>query len=417
MKACPACARLYPDDGGFCPVDGQALRSATQVPIQASDDERVGSLVSLRYQIRRVVADGGMGRVYEALDMQEKRRVALKMLHADVASDQVAVQRFKREFEVSKDLPHDHIIDVLDFQKEGGTYALLMEFLDGEELRMVLQREKTITPGRVVRMVAQIALGLDAAHAKKFVHRDLKPDNIFLCGTREGDIVKILDFGSVKDKSAGAKKLTMLGTTIGSPYYMAPEQAQGLETLDHRADVWAIAAIAYECLTGTVPFQGNNGPTILLSIMTKEPVPPSEAGKAKAAIPIPPTVDEVMEHAFVKNPAGRIASVGDLANRLGAAYALPGDFRAWATVPQHQLDEQIKASLPSLMTPRVRAEAMADPFASAAMDQAFQAAAPVPSGPIAPMGVPKAGLPPWLLLVGIGAVCLVIGAVVMVFLR
>jgi serine/threonine-protein kinase len=420
VKACPACARLYPDDAGFCPVDGEGLRSATQVPVQASDDERVGSLVAMRYQIRRVVADGGMGRVYEALDMQEKRRVALKMLHSDVASDQVAVARFKREFEVSKDLPHDHIIDVLDFQKEGGTYALVMEFLDGEELRTVLQREKTITPGRVVRMVSQLAIGLDAAHEKKFVHRDLKPDNVFLCGTREGDIVKLLDFGSVKDKSVGAKKLTMLGTTIGSPYYMAPEQAQGLDTLDHRADVWAIAAIAYESLTGSVPFQGNNGPTILLSIMTKDPIPPSEAGKAKAAIPIPITVDEVMEHSFVKNPQGRIPSVGELANRFGHAYGLVGDFRQWATIPQHQLDEDIKANLPALQA-KVKAEVMGDPFAApmaaSAMDSAFQAAPPPSPYSVEPAGVPKQGLPPWLLLVGIGAVCLVIGAVVMVALR
>ena len=222
----------------------------------------------------------------------------------------------------------------------------------------------------------------------------------------------------MKDKSAGAKKLTMLGTTIGSPYYMAPEQAQGLDTLDHRADVWAIAAIAYESLTGTVPFQGNNGPTILLSIMTKDPIAPSEAGKAKAAIPIPITVDEVMEHGFVKNPQGRISSVGELANRLGQAYGLQGDFRQWAVMPQHQLDETIKVNLPALQA-KVKAEVMADPFAASAMDTAFQAAAPPPpaSYPMEPAGMPKKGLPPWLLLVGIGAVCLVIGAVVMVALR
>ena len=131
MKACPACSRLYPDEAGFCPVDGQALRSATQVPVMATDDERVGTLVAMRYQIRRVVADGGMGRVYEALDMQGKRRVALKMLHSDVANDQVSVERFKREFEISQLLPHEHIVEVYDFQKEGATYALVMEFLDG----------------------------------------------------------------------------------------------------------------------------------------------------------------------------------------------------------------------------------------------------------------------------------------------
>ena len=117
-----------------------------------------------------------------------------------------------------------------------------------------------IAPARLVRMLAQAAFALDAAHAMKLVHRDLKPDNLFLCQTREGDIVKVLDFGSVKDKGESAKKLTVLGTTIGSPFYMAPEQAQGLDTLDHRADVWALAAIAYECLTAHVPFSGKQRP-------------------------------------------------------------------------------------------------------------------------------------------------------------
>jgi serine/threonine-protein kinase len=424
VKACPTCARLFPNDAGFCSADGASLLPAEQVPVQAGDDPRLGSTVARRYHIRRVVADGGMGRVYEALDTQTDRRVALKMLHSDVANDTVAVARFKREFQVSSQLPHAHIIDVLDFQQEGGTYALVMEFLDGEELRTALQRDKTLSPGRVVRMVSQTAIGLDAAHASKFVHRDLKPDNIFLCGTREGDVVKILDFGSVKDKSENAKKLTMLGTTIGSPYYMAPEQAQGLDTLDHRADVWAVAAIVYESLLGTVPFPGNSGPTILLSIMTKDPVPPSEAGK-KAGLQIPPTLDDVIEEAFVKNPAGRIPSVGELANRIGKALGLQGDFHQWAATPVDQLEAQISAALPSLMT-QVSVQSagvMADPFASpamtmqsarSAMDDAFRQGTP-PVEVLDTLPIKKG--PPVALLVGIGALFLLLGGVAAFLLK
>ena len=281
MKACPACGRLYPDDAGFCPVDGAQLTSATQVPVLADNqDARIGQLLCNRYQVRRVVADGGMGRVYEALDMQARRNVALKVLHPDVSRDQIAVERFKREFEVSKMLPHDYIVEVLDFQPTPDeSFVLAMEFLYGEELRATLKREQVISPARMLRMLSQVAIGLDEAHARKFVHRDLKPDNLFLCQTHEGDIAKLLDFGSAKDKGESAKKLTVLGTTIGSPFYMAPEQAQGLETLDHRADVWALAAIIYECVVGRVPFIGNNGPSILLQILTKEPAPPSEAAQ------------------------------------------------------------------------------------------------------------------------------------------
>src|SRR5688572_4078468 len=110
MRACGVCGRLYPDDAGFCPIDGTALVSATQAPVASSDDDsRIGQLMCGRYQVRRVVADGGMGRVYEALDMADKRNVALKILHPDVATDDVALERFKREFEVSKQLKHEHI--------------------------------------------------------------------------------------------------------------------------------------------------------------------------------------------------------------------------------------------------------------------------------------------------------------------
>ena len=145
MKACPTCGRLYPADAGFCPVDGAALTSATQVPVVPDDkDPRVGQMLAERYEVRRVVADGGMGRVYEALDLVERRNVAVKILHREIAGDAVQVERFKREFEVSKLLPHDHIVEVLDFTElPDGSCAMVMEFLFGEELRQTLDRGDT----------------------------------------------------------------------------------------------------------------------------------------------------------------------------------------------------------------------------------------------------------------------------------
>jgi serine/threonine-protein kinase len=312
VKTCEACHRLFADDGGFCPIDGKPLvRCADTEPPSDKTDKRVGAtFCGGRYQIWRRVADGGMGRVYQALDKQVERSVALKILHSDVAQDAVAVERFKREFECSLSLPHDHIVDVLAFEEtEDGSYALVMEYLEGEELRMLLKREKVIPPERLVRMLSQSAVALQAAHDRKIVHRDLKPDNLFLCGAREGDSTKILDFGSVRDNSTGAKKLTVMGTTIGSPFYMSPEQAQALPDLDHRADVWSMAAIAYECLTGTLPFSGNNGPSILLAILSNDPKPPSEAGKAHG---VPPTLDPVIEASLAKNHQIRTPTVGAL---------------------------------------------------------------------------------------------------------
>jgi serine/threonine protein kinase len=347
VKSCPLCGRLFPVDAGFCPIDGQQLVSASQAPVaNSTEDPRVGTALFGRYQVRRVVADGGMGRVYEALDLVSHRSVALKILHSEVANDEVAVQRFRREFDVSQLLSHDYVVEVLDFQPTGdGSYALVMEFLYGEELRNALKRETVLSSARIVRMLAQLAEGLDAAHAKKLVHRDLKPENIFLCQNRDGDAVKILDFGSVKDKADNAKKLTVMGTTLGSPFYMAPEQAQGLETLDCRADVWALAAILYECMTGAVPFGGVNGPSILLEILTKAPVPPSERAAGQKYV-VPPTVDREISHAFQKNPAMRISSAGELADRVGQAYGLLGTHHDWTTLTQAELDAQISERMP-----------------------------------------------------------------------
>jgi serine/threonine-protein kinase len=372
-----------------------------------------------------------MGRVYEALDMREKRNVALKVLHAEVAGDEVAVERFKREFEVSKQLPHDYIVEVLDFlPTKDASYALAMEYLYGEELRATLKREVVISPARLVRMLSQIAIGLDEAHRRNFVHRDLKPDNLFLGQTSDGDIVKILDFGSVKDKGESAKKLTVLGTTIGSPFYMAPEQAQGLETLDHRADVWALAAIAYECVTGQVPFQGSNGPSILLEILTKDPKPASLTAQGKK-YPVPATLDRVLAQAFKKMASLRMESVGALADAVGRAYGLEGGHVAWARTREVELAQQIEERLPSILSTKLDApkKTVADDFfgeSSALGDGPELGAGPVPppvssatqpwssDNDTASMEIPTKPVVPLLLLVGGSA--LLVGVLVVVVL-
>jgi serine/threonine protein kinase len=350
VRACRVCGRLYPDDARFCPVDGQGLYSATQVPVSGDDTSgRVGQVLFERYQVRRIIADGGMGRVYEALDLVGQRHVALKVLHPEVATDPVAVERFKREFEVSAQLSSMHVVDVLDFRAtHDGSYALIMEFLYGEELRATLRRERHVKPERVVRMLSQLALTLDEAHEKDLVHRDLKPENLFLCQTSDGDIVKVLDFGSVRDNTASAKKLTVMGTTIGSPYYMPPEQAQGLDTLDRRADVWALGAITYECLTGEVPFKGVNGPSILLEILTKQPLPPSGVHNARQ-VDIPRGVDDAVLRALQKMAALRTPTAGQLADEVGRGYGLDGGHSDWAVTSEEQLGRLILARLPRLM--------------------------------------------------------------------
>jgi tRNA A-37 threonylcarbamoyl transferase component Bud32 len=440
MKSCAKCRRGYPDDAHFCAADGSELISASLVPAASDADPRLGVRLCDRYELRRVVADGGMGRVYEGIDKQESRRVAVKILHDSVASDEVALERFKREYEISSKLPHAHIVKVLDFQRDevAGVWLLVMEFLEGEELRVTLKREHKLPPARVVRMLAQVAIGLDEAHARNYIHRDLKPDNVFLCGSREGDVVKLLDFGSAKDKNQQSKKLTVMGTTIGTPFYMAPEQAQGLETLDARADVFAMGAIAYECLAGKVPFGGTNGPQILLAIMTREPTPITDI-----APELPAALEFVLEEALVKNPALRFASLGKLADAFGLAFGLSGSHRDWAYVPEAGLDTLIRDGLAA-----AKARTEADPFAAPraghpkpvdaanaggfppvaqhagasvndlrgdarAMDAAFAATAPA-FYPVEP--APKAR-PPAVLIAGVVAALLVIAILGFVLMR
>lgn len=414
MKACPSCHRLFPDEGGFCPIDGARLAGTADLAAPADpEDKRVGRAVCQgRYRIYRRVADGGTGRVYQALDTREQRGVALKILHPEVAMDEISVERFKREYRLSSELPHKHIVEVLSFEAtEDESFALVMEYLEGEELRMLLKREKVLPPERVVRILSQVALGLAAAHERKIVHRDLKPDNVFLCHTRDGDDVKILDFGSVRDNSEGAKKLTVMGTTIGSPFYMAPEQAQGLQSLDHRADVWSMAAIAYECLTGRVPFEGSTGPSILLAILSNEPKPPSEAG---AAHHVPLTLDPVMEVALMKDAQLRIATAGALVDRIGAAYGLGGGHAEWASVPQEQLAQRIREGLPKALEAH-KSSAQA-PAALSAMDAAFQDEKASAFDEDIVMGVPekRAG---WLVPVALVALLGVVAVVAFLFVR
>jgi serine/threonine-protein kinase len=405
LKGCAKCQRLYEDDAGFCPIDGTPLAALAQLAVPTDpDDPRIGQIIcNGRYQIRRKVADGGMGRVYQALDCHKQRNVAIKVLHAEVAVDRVALERFKREYGLSAELPHDHIVEVLDFQKtEDRTYALVMEYLEGEELRMFLKREKVIPAARLVRVLSQLAIGLEEPHRRQLVHRDIKPDNIFLCHTEAGPVAKLLDFGSVRDNTEGAKKLTVIGTTIGSPFYMSPEQAQGLPELDHRADVWSLAAIAYEALTGSVPFGGSTGPQILLAILGKEPELPSDVGRAHG---VPPTLDEVIVAALTKDVSRRISTVGELADRVGWAYGLEGAHRTWAATPEHDLEAQIHERLPALLAAAERATRLTldGPASNVFKDDEY--AMGVPEGPSAfvYIGIGIVGL-----LVLMGAVALML---------
>ncbi len=393
MRACPRCGRLYPDkDSGFCQADGLALAAADTVRPSDPGDDRVGSVLQGRYRLFRVVADGGTARVYEALDVSRGQHVAVKVLRRDRLDDVISLERLRREYEYGQRLRAAHVVEAVDFlPTEDGSHALVTEFLSGEELRGLLKRERCVAPARAVRILSQVAVALSAAHSCGLVHRDLKPENLFLCQTQDGDDVRVLDWGSVKDTSAH-EPLTVLGTAIGSPFYMSPEQAQGLDTVDRRTDVWSLAVIAYEMLSGRLPFTGPTGPAVLLALITM-PAPPLRLGEGPAAL-LPPSVDAALALGLRKEPSARAESASVFVNALGRALGLEGSCEQWARSPLAVVESQLDLCTPT----RVSAE---EAFFGAG-EPSWSSAAPARAGRA------RSARPYYLLLgiaLGLGALC------------
>jgi serine/threonine-protein kinase len=238
----------------------------------------IGREVGGKYRILRVVGRGGMGAVYEAENLALGKRVAIKLIDLESSGQSEAVQRFEREARTAGALESSHIVQVFDVGKlEDGRPYLVMELLRGENLGARLHRLGPLTVSEALHVTVQVLRGLHRAHDSGVVHRDLKPENIFLVET-DGDpmFAKIVDFGISKITRRGgsldANTLTKRGVVLGTPFYMAPEQAQALADLDGRADLWSLGAILYECLTGRRPFTGDNYEQVIIAICT-QPAP------------------------------------------------------------------------------------------------------------------------------------------------
>ena len=280
----------------------------------------MGTLLGDAYRIGRRIADGGMGTLYEARHVRLERRCAVKVLAPELAANREAVARFHREAEITSQLAHPHIIHVLDFGlTPAGAPYLAMEFLEGEDLARRLRRAGRLPLDTTVRIVRQVASGLAATHARDIVHRDLKPANIFLMAIEnEPDFVKVVDFGISKIRNA-TSKLTRASVLMGTPSYMAPEQANGrVEAIDHRTDQWALACIAWEMLAGQSPFVARDLTTLLYQVVNDDP--PSLAARTR---PLPPEVEQVLRRALSKRQGDRFGSIAAFARALEAAAAAP----------------------------------------------------------------------------------------------
>ncbi len=265
-KICPTCAATFPASQAFCPSDGTALRS------DMPGDAIVGTVVAERYLVTELLGEGGMGKVYLAQHVKLPRRAALKVLHQNMVRDADALARFNREATNASKIDHERVARVFDFGETAtGLVYLAMEYVDGRTLKQALAEDGPMSLSRTATLVRQIADGLDAAHRSGIVHRDLKPDNILVAKTAAGgDACKVVDFGIAKALGSGERSLTRTGFVVGTPEYMSPEQLLG-EPIDHRSDVYALALLGYQCLTGVTPFDSRTPDRGLMARLANEP--------------------------------------------------------------------------------------------------------------------------------------------------
>ena len=389
---CPSCGGELPPAATTCPSCGAAVPAPA--PVQASPptagrglkvlsdrEERVVQPVRLadvllgRYRLVEKVGEGGMGTVYIAHDEELHRQVAVKLLAANLVNDADVVERFEREARLTAGLDHPNIVPIYDVGRHEGRPFFVMKLLKGDTLAGHLMNQGGFTSDETQKLMRQLASGLDYLHQRGFIHRDIKAGNVFV---GEDGHATILDFGILRSRTA-TQGLTRTGMVMGTPHYMAPEQALGLKDVDHRVDLYALGVVLFECLTGTLPFEADSE---LRLIQMQAHAPPPDIIDRAPWISRP--VADVVRKALAKNPADRFNTGLELCKALEAAYreskghpAAPP--RAATPAPQ-------RAPVPSHTVPSLRMRAQA----------AEQGAPPVVQG--VPLDAPPRRQGRWLLV-------------------
>lgn len=320
---------------------------------QAARKDRTGEQVG-KYRLVRRIGEGGMGEVYEARHTLVGRREAIKLLRTEYASNEQLYARFQQEAMIAGALESQHIVPVRDLGcASDGTPYMVMDLLDGQSLASLLATHGPFELGHALDIIHQACSGVVTAHAKDVIHRDLKPDNMFVCLQEDGtELVRILDFGIAKlDRADSEVPRTLTGSTQGTLYYMSPEQAQGSKTIDKRTDVYALGVILYELLSGERPYGGDSYNAILYQIITQEPKPLRDLCPE-----LPDEVVTIVEKAMARAPEDRFQSVTE----LDAALA---PFRRRSEAPQPAAVVLRPASAPLRAEQRTLASAedMAEP--------------------------------------------------------
>ncbi len=354
MNRCPACGKTYPDDARFCTRDGTRLltpsgnavmtpaistpvvesSAGTATPPRATTPHGhvdagvpltyvnlVGTTLQGRYEIVKKVGEGGMSFVYHANDVATRERYAIKVLSAALSQDANAMARLRREASLGMRLAHPNVCHIIRLgETEDGLVYVVMPFVDGEILSDRTNRLGHIPLDSVVRLVRDIAAGLHVAHDLKIVHRDLKPENVMVCKAADGsDYAVVMDFGLAKERKAGTElqKLTATGIILGTPEFMSPEQLRG-KPLDARTDIYSLALMTYEMLTGKLPFNGRTQQELMIARLRSDPTP---LRKMRPEFGFPESVERVLGKALQRNPDERHQNTIEFSDALAAAAA------------------------------------------------------------------------------------------------
>ncbi len=293
---CPHCGELHSRSTDRCPTEDKPIPESFKLE---------GEVLDKKYRLDRRLAEGGMGVVYEGTHLTIGRKLAVKVLHSEINAHDDVVARFHNEAKIAAAIGHRNIVDIIDMGKfRRKFYFIVMEFLEGQDLRALLQRRHRLSVKEAVDIAMQVLSGLKAAHVKGIIHRDLKPENVFIVREPGGEqYIKLLDFGVSRlvDREGDADvRLTLSGMVFGTPRYIPPEQAKGKSTLDHRADLYSLGAILYESITGRPLFLSSNYNELMVEILTQDPAPADEAAEG-----VPRELSDAIMKAVSKRPEAR----------------------------------------------------------------------------------------------------------------
>lgn len=304
-KVCPTCKKEYSNEVVVCPDDNSQLAPLAK-------DALIGTVFADKYEILSVLGAGGMSVIYKARHKYMERICALKLLHPFLLSDASMFQRFQYEAKAASNLSHPNVVAMHDFgiTNDGKAY-LVMDYLEGEDLSTVLERDVLLTEPQAREIFRQALAGLDHAHSKGVIHRDLKPSNLFLIPQTDGSVlVKLVDFGIAKitDSGSAAQNLTRTGEVFGSPLYMSPEQCAG-KSLDARSDIYSLGCLMYEALSGRRPLVGESALETMHMHIKDTPLTLSQAAPK---LEVSPQLENAVMKCLCKRPDDRFSSVAEL---------------------------------------------------------------------------------------------------------